>query len=116
MFFAIIKSVYNVVSINKEAGFVFVVVLNNNYWILYNYWNWYYYPQVRIISTSWNQKEKSSEKKKEKKNAVYSVKVNIRTIRNTIYERPLTELIQIDGLTATSLHDRDGYYLPRHHY
>lgn len=31
MFFAIIKSVYNVVSINKEAGFVFVVVLNNNY-------------------------------------------------------------------------------------
>lgn len=34
MFFAIIKSVYNVVSINKETGFVFVVVLNNNYWIL----------------------------------------------------------------------------------
>lgn len=31
MFFAIIKSVYNVVSINKETGFVFVVVLNNNY-------------------------------------------------------------------------------------
>lgn len=39
-----------------------------------------------------------------------------RTIRNTIYEQPLTELIQIDGLTATTPHDHDGYYLPRHHY
>lgn len=116
MFFAIIKSVYNVVSINKETGFVFVVVLNNNYWIL----NCIITETDIVISKQelfqHREIKRKSLLKKKKKNAVYSVKVNIRTIRNTIYERPLTELIQIDGLTATSLHDRDGYYLPRHHY